>query len=331
MKIAFFEVKNWEKAFLRKQLRRHALKLITEPLTPATLPHAKDCEAIATFIMSKITREILAKLPKLKLITTQSTGFDHIDVRAAKKRGIVVCNVPSYGENTVAEHTFALILSLSRKIHKSYVRMLRNDFSMENMLGFDLKDKTLGVIGAGHIGMHVIRIARGFGMRVLAYDAQPNQLIAEVLGFAYAPFEKVLQSSDILTLHVPYNAQTHHLINKKSIHLIKKGAVLINTSRGGVVDTNALIEALDKKILSGVGLDVIEGEELIKEENHLAQHPQRKKELSILVKDHILLHKDNVVYTPHIAFYSREALQRILETTVENILAFAVGTPKNII
>jgi D-lactate dehydrogenase len=211
------------------------------------------------------------------------------------------------------------------------VRRFGYDFSIEGLKGFDLKGKTLGVIGAGRIGLHVIRIANGFGMNVLAYDAYQNTLLSEVLGFSYVSLEDLLRRSDVITLHVPYNKSTHHLINKDTIRLLKKGTILINTSRGSVVDTEALIEALDKKILAGVGLDVIEGEELIKEEKQLLYDPKNLEVMSNLVKGHILLSKDNVVFTPHIAFYSQEALERILETTVQDIVAFASGNPQNIV
>jgi D-lactate dehydrogenase len=267
----------------------------------------------------------------LKLVATRSTGFDHIDLEACKENKIIVSNVPSYGENTVAEHTFALILSLSRNIYKAYTRSLRYDFTIEGLKGFDLKDKTLGVIGAGRIGLHVIRIAKGFGMNVLAYDVNQNDLLAEVLGFEYVSLEELLSKSDVITLHVPYNKFTHHLINKDRVKLIKKGAILINTSRGAVVDTEALIEALNKGILAGAGLDVLEGEELIKEEKQLLYDQKKLEVLSNLVRGHILLSKENVVFTPHIAFYSQEALERILEITVQNILTFSSANPQNVV
>ena len=183
----------------------------------------------------------------------------------------------------------------------------------------------------GHIGLHVIKIAKGFDMEVLSHDIHKDTFLAEVLGFRYVPLEELLKKSDIITLHVPYNRNTHHLINRDTIKMIKKGAVLINTSRGGVVETEALIEALDKKILSGVGIDVIEGEELIREEKQLLYDPKKLEVLGNLVKDHILLSKDNVVFTPHIAFYSQEALERILDTTVENITSFLAGRPQNLV
>lgn len=276
--------------------------------------------------------QIIARLPKLKLITTRSTGFDHIDLKETSKKKIAVCNVPYYGENTVAEHTFALILALSRNVHKSYLRTLRNDFSIDGLQGFDLKDKTLGVIGGGNIGLHVIRIAKGFGMDVVVYDTHKNTFLAEVLGFKYVDdLDKLLGQSDIITLHLPENKHTHHLINRRNIHKIKKGAILINTARGGVVETEALIEALEKEILSGAGLDVLEGEELIKEEKQLLYEHKHPRKIGALIRDHILIDKDNVVFTPHIAFYSKEALQRIIETTGENILDFEKGEVKNVV
>jgi D-lactate dehydrogenase len=329
MKIAFFEIKDWEKKYLKKELKGHSLKFYKEPLDLEYAKTIKDFDIISVFIYSKINKRILNKLPKLKLIATRSSGFDHIDLKESKKKKITVCNVPFYGENTVAEHTFGLILSLSRKIHKAYVKTQKYDFSIEGLKGFDLKERTLGVVGAGHIGLHVIRIAKAFGMKVLAYDTNQNKFLEEVLGFKYVSFEELLKKSDIISLHVPYNKNTHHLINKDTLKLIKKGAILINTARGAVVDTEALIEGLDKKILSGVGLDVLEGEELIKEEKQLLYDKKRLDLLGSLVKEHILLRKDEVVFTPHIAFYSQEALERILETTIQNITDFLSGNIQN--
>ena len=331
MKIAFFEIKGWEKKFLKKRLKGHQLEFHNGPLGPENANKIKNFDIVSVFIYSKIDKHVLSKLARVKLIVTRSTGFDHIDLKKCKQRKVTVCNVPFYGENTVAEHTFALILSLSRNIHKSYMRTIRSDFSIEGLRGFDLKGKTLGVLGAGHIGLHVIRTAKGFGMEVLVYDVNQDHFLAEVLGFKYASFEKVLKNSDIITLHVPYNKSTHHLINKDTIKLIKKGAILINTSRGGIVDTESLIEALDKKILSGVGLDVLEGEELIKEEKQLLYDPKKLQALGDIVKDHILLRRDNVVFTPHIAFYSQEALERILDATVENVINCLSGKSQNVV
>lgn len=331
MKIAFFEIKGWEKKYIKNNLKEHNLKFFQEPLNEKNLQEIKDFDVIAVFIYSKINKLIIQKLSNLKLIITRSTGYDHIELNECKKRKITVCNVPFYGENTVAEHTFALILSLSRNVHKSYLRTIRHNFSIEGLKGFDLEGKTIGVIGAGRIGLHVIKMAKGFGMNVLTYDVNQDKFLAEVLGFTYVSLEELLNKSDIITLHVPYNKHTHHLINKNTIKQIKKGAILINTSRGGNVDTDALMEALDKKILSGAGLDVLEGEELIMEEKQLLYDPKKLEVLGDIVKDHILISKDNVVFTPHIGFYSEEALLRILETSVENILAFISKKPQYVV
>jgi D-lactate dehydrogenase len=331
MRIAFFEVEDWEEEYLKEKLSGHQLKFSNEKLSLENTAQIKDFDALSVFIYSKIDEQIIQEIPNLKLVTTRSTGFDHIDLDVCKKRGITVCNVPSYGENTVAEHTFALILSLSRNMCKACIRRFEQDFSIEGLEGFDLKGKTIGVVGTGQIGLHVIRIAKGFGMNVVAYDVRQNKLLSEVLEFEYVTLEDLLARSDVITLHVPYMKATHHLMNKDTFKLVKKGAILINTARGSIVDTEALIDALDKKILSGAGLDVFEGEEVIKEEKQLLFEPKNLEVLASLVKDHILLSKDNVVFTPHIAFYSKEALERILETTVENIAAFVSGKPQNVV
>ena len=331
MKIAFFEIKGWEKSILKRGLKGHEIIFYQDPLDADTVDLVRDFDIVSVFIYSTIDEVILNKLSKLKAIATRSTGFDHIDLEACRKRGITVFNVPIYGENTVAEHTFALILALSRNVHKAYMKTIRRDFSIEGLIGFDLKGKTIGVIGAGFIGLNVIRIAKGFDMNVLVYDVNQNKMIAEVLGFKYVSLDELLGNSDIITLHVPYNKYTHHLINRESIKKIKNGAVLINTSRGGVAETEALIEAIDSKILSGIGLDVLEGEGLIKEEKQLLYDPQKVEDLGKIVKDHILLGKENVVFTPHIGFYSHEALERILETTMQNINLFLEGRPQNLV
>lgn len=325
MRVTFFRIQKWEKRVLRRKLKKHKLGLYEEPLTPEGVGKAKDTEVLSVFAFDKVDKKILDKLPKLKMIATRSTGFDHIDIKECKRRKIVVCNVPTYGENTVAEHTFALILALSRKIYLSHLRRLKNDFSTEGLKGFDLKGKTLGVVGAGNIGKHVIRIGRGFEMNVLAYDHHEDDFLAEQLNFKYVSFEEVLKKSDIVSLHVPYNKANHHMINKKTLGIMKKGSFLINTARGGLVDTDALIHALDKKILAGVGLDVLEGEALIREEKQLLHDKKKIKELEQLAENHVLLAKDNVVFTPHIAFYSQEALERIIEKTIENVLDFING------
>jgi len=324
MKIAFFEIEDWEKDYLLKNLKGYKMSFFPEPL--GNLSKIKDCEIISPFIYSKINKEVLDSLPKLKLISTRSTGFDHIDIKEAKKRGVIVSNVPFYGENTVAEHTFALILALSRKIYQSIERTKKGDFSLDGLKGFDLKGKTLGIIGLGHIGQHVARMAKGFEMKVIAFDVHKDQKSVK-----YVPLSYLLKNSDIISLHAPYNKKTHHLINKKNIKDIKKGSLLINTARGGLVETAALIESLSNGILKGAGLDVLEEECFIKEERELLSKELPKTcDLKTVLRNHLLLHQNNVIITPHNAFNSKEALERILESTVSNIKSFIKNKPTNI-
>jgi len=330
MNIAIFETKPWEQDMFKKELKGQKLLFFKKPIQEVPLKDYKNINVITSFITSKIDAKIIKQLPNLKLIATRSTGFDHIDLKQATAQKIKVVNVPTYGENTVAEHAFALILSLSRNIRKSYLKVLKRDYSIDGLKGFDLQDKTIGVIGCGHIGLHVIRIARGFGMDVLVYDINQDKFLSETLNFKYASLNEILKKSDVISMHLPYCKATHHIINKKNIKLIKPGAILINTARGGLIETAALIEALDKKILKGVGLDVLEEENLLLEEHHLATREKKNsKEMAMLIKNHKLLAKDNVIYTPHIAFYSQEAVDRITKTTIENIKAFIKGKTQN--
>ncbi len=332
MKIAFFEVKDWEKEYIKEKLNNSDLSFFTEPLTAENADSAKDFSIISPFIYSKLDKDLLEKLPELKLIATRSTGFDHIDAGVAKAQNINVSNVPFYGENTVAEHAFALILALSRKLFDSIERVKKGDFNLDGLTGFDLKDKTIGIVGMGHIGMHVARIARGFEMNVLAYDPNQDSPLAKQIGFEYATLEDLLKNSDIISLHAPDNKATHHMLNSENMPLIKKGAYLINTSRGGLVETNALLKALNDGTLAGAGLDVLEEECCIMEEAQLLSKEFPKTcDLNVLLQNNMLLRQKNVIVTPHNAFDSREALMRILDTTIENIQAFNNNKPINLI
>jgi D-lactate dehydrogenase len=328
--LAFFELENWEQDYLKKRLAGFKLRFFSQPIEEVEKKLLKNATVISPFIYSKITKDVLDDLPNVQLITTRSTGFDHIDVKAATMKKIKVCNVPFYGENTVAEHAFALILSLSRNIHLSHDRTMRGDFRLEGLQGFDLKGKTIGIVGGGHIGQHVARMARGFEMNVLVFDPFPNKALAKKLHFQYVTLENLLKKSDVITLHAPYNKKTHHLINLKNIKHIKTGALLVNTARGGLIDTTALVEALRKGNLSGIALDVLEAEKYVfKEERELicpqfTGNPRQDKEwLKTIVEQHVLINSERVIITPHNAFNSKEALQRILDTTVENILAWS--------
>ncbi len=333
--IAFTEMEErWEKDYLKELLGNDFDTAFFEKPAQTLGKELESFDILSVFIKSKLDKIFLNRFPNFRFITTRSTGYDHIDVKAAKKKGIAVSNVPTYGENTVAEHTFALILSLSRRLRKAYLKTLASDFSLSGLMGFDLKGKTLGVMGTGHIGLHVIRIGVGFGMKVLAYDVQEKKFLSEVMGFEYTPLEELLAKSDIISLNVPYLPSTHHMINDKTVRMIKKGAVLINTARGGLIETSALVKALDEGILSGAGLDVLEEEEFILEEKRILENSESKAhwdKLNTTLKNHVLLHRENVIYTPHMAFYSREAVQRILDTTIENIRAHLDSRPVHLV
>ncbi len=331
MNIAFFEAKPWEAEYLRARLPGQEFFFSSEIITPAVLQRLTAYQVLSPFIYSRVSAEVISALPQLRLVATRSTGFDHVDLAACAARGIVVSNVPSYGENTVAEHTFALMLALSRKIPQSYARVRSGDYSLEGLTGFDLKGKVLGVIGAGRIGLHVIKIARGFGMEVLATDAIQNTFLSELMGYRYVSVEELLASSDVVTLHMPFSPQLHHFMDPKKFAHMKPGALFINTARGRLVDTDALLKALESGHLGGAGLDVVEGEELIQEERQLLEEQQNLERLQAVLRTHVLFRRDNVIFTPHNAFNSREALQRILDTTVENIRACELGRPINVV
>ena len=318
--------KTGSEAFLAERLPSDKVYFASGILTKPE-EELRGLQALSVFIYSHVTREVLDALPELKFIATRSTGFDHIDVEACRSRGVAVSNVPSYGENTVAEHTIALLLMLSRKVHQSVLQMRSGRVDLAELTGFDLQGKTIGVIGAGHIGLHVIRIARGFGMRVLAFDVRRDPFLADLLGFEYATMDRLLAESDIVTLHSPLTDKTHHMLGRGEFAKMKQGAMIVNTSRGGLIDTDALVEALESGKLGGAGLDVLEGEELVKEEKQLLQQPLDVERLRTAVRNRVLLARDNVVFTPHNAFNSREALVRILEVTLANLEAFRAGLP----
>lgn len=332
MKIHYFSGEEWEEAFVRAKLPNEEIVFHKEPL--GALPELTDPDAtvLCSFIESPIAEAEMSRFPALKLIATRSTGFDHIDLAAAKARGIAVANVPFYGENTVAEFAFALLLALSRRIIDADERVREGTFSPTGLRGFDLAGKTIGVIGTGHIGAHVIQMAQGFGMKVVGFDAYPNQELSHTLNFSYMTLPELLAGSDIISLHVPYNEHTHHLINKETIGSIKKGAYLINTSRGAVVETDALVDALKNGILAGAALDVLEEEGTLADETVLlsAPHP-REGELKTLLENHYLIDHPRVIVTPHLAFNTQEAVERILNTTIENIKGFGAGAPANIV
>jgi len=334
MKIISFSNEEWEKDFLSTHLPTHTFTFEDGFMQDRTDISDPDAEIVSVFVSSHVGAMEMDRFPKLKCIVTRSTGFDHIDLTEAAKRGIVVSNVPTYGENSVAEMAFALLLALSRRIYDSYKQVVEtSSFSPKGLTGFDLKGKTLGVVGTGHIGVYAIKIGKGFGMDIVAYDPFKNDALAAELGFRYVDsFDELLGMSDVITLHVPHNEHTHHMINVGNIGKIKKGAVLINTARGPVVETIAMVKALEEGILAGAGLDVLEEEDFLLDEDALLhmEHPNGEKLKNVLANQYLIDHP-RVIVTPHNAFNTKEALERILSVTVENIEAFIAGAPKNIV
>jgi D-lactate dehydrogenase len=325
MKIAFFAIEPWEKEILEKKFSKDKLFFSRKKLNKSDLGKIANFESLCVFVNSNIDKQILDKLPKLKYIATLSTGYNHIDLNECMKRNIQVSNVPFYGENTVAEHAFALILGLSRKLVENVNLVKSKKVKFGGLRGFDLKDKTLGVVGGGHIGQNVVKIAKGFGMKVLVFDINKNEKLAKQLGFKYKKLDYLLKHSDIVSLHVPYNKHTHHLLNKHRLNLMHAESYLINTSRGAVIDTQALLQALKNKKIKGAGLDVLENEQSV-----FTFKTNVKGDFYNIYKiDKELLKLSNVIITPHSAFNTQEALQRIINTTIDNVNGFKKGKIKN--
>jgi D-lactate dehydrogenase len=324
-KAAFFNFEKWGQEGKQYVAENAALRdagvevtIVSNTLDAAHIPVDTNFDIAAVFADSVVDAATIAALPNLKYITTMSTGFDDIDLASAAARLIPVSSVPAYGENTVAEFAFALILALSRKIREANARVRdEHRFATDGLRGFDLAGKTIGVVGTGHIGKHAIRMAKGFNMNIVAYDVYHDDAFAKEMGFAYMTLEELLAASDIITIHAPYMPSTHHLINSTNIGLVKRGAYLINTARGAIVETAALTAALKSGQLGGAGIDVLEEEAAMK-----------AGDMSL---DSDLVQLPNVIVTPHNAFNTKEAYLRILDTSIQNIVAFANGAPINLV
>lgn len=332
MKIAVFEVEDWERDAFQPLQGEHDVVFLNEPLNAVNAGRYADAEVISTFIYSNLNRMVLEQFDHLRLIATRSTGYDHIDGDYCRERGIIVSNVPTYGDTTVAEHVFGLMLAISHNLVNAVDRTRRGDFSLRGLQGFDLRGKVLGVVGTGSIGLCVIEIANGFGMEVVAFDLRHNDEAAQELGFRYVEMDELLAVSDVITLHVPFTPQTYHLISDEAFSKMKDGVVLINTSRGRVVDVQALVRAIGERKVAAAGLDVLPEEPTIREEAELLRSMfHEEHDLQAILAGHILLRLRNVIITPHSAFYTREAVHRILKTAVENITGFVNGRPDNVV
>ncbi len=334
MKIAFFGLEQSEQSCFSESFNDVEVSFFEEKLDESSAEKAKDADAVCVFVDSTINKIVLDSLPNLKFIATRSTGTNHIDCEYAKTKGIKISSVPAYGSHTVAEFTFGLILNLSRNIIKAnnYIRESSDFNYFAGLEGFDLAGKTLGIIGTGKIGKNVAKIAKGFAMNVIAYDLYPDLSFAKEGNFEYKSLEEVVRQSDIITLHTPYTKENHHLINRENISMMKKGVYLINTARGELIDTDALVYGLKEGIIAGAGLDVLEGEKELKEEMEiLSSKKTRMEDYKTLLEDRMLIDMPNVIITPHTAFYTREAVAEILKITIENIKGFVTGSPVNLV
>jgi len=331
MKIAIFEIEPWERDAFKGLEGEHEVVFDERQLDAELAEEFKDAEILSVFIYSGLEAEVLEKFDDLKFIASRSTGVDHIDADYCEKHGIKVASVPDYGSSTVAEHVFALLLAISHKIVEAADRTRRGDFSQQGLVGFDLAGRTMGIVGTGDIGQHAAKIAKGFGMEVLAFDVKPNEEIAREIGFEYVDLHELLSRSDVVSLHVPGSEKTKNMISTDEFAAMKHGAALINTARGTVVDTRAMLGALADGKLRAAGLDVLPEEPVVREEAELLRSYFREThKMDTLLADHILLRMRNVIVTPHTAFSTEEAVRRILDTTYENIEGFIKGEPKNV-
>lgn len=331
MNVVVFEAEDWEAEGCRRLAPDHAVRCTAAELDRSSAATYADAEVVATFVHSRLDAETLAALPRLRLIATRSTGFDHIDLAWCRSHGIAVANVPSYGDVTVAEHVFALLLALVRKLVPTVEGMRAGRFDQSDLRGSDLYGKTLGVIGTGRIGRRVIHIAQGFGMLVLATDVQPDTAFARAEGFSYVPLADLLAAADVVSINVPANATTEGLIGEAEFSRMKPGAILINTARGNVVDVDALVRAVADGRLGGAGLDVLPQEPLMRDEAEVFRTTPDPASVRQMLANHVLMAAPNVLVTPHVAYNTVEARRRIVDTTLANIEAFARGRPINLV
>jgi D-lactate dehydrogenase len=310
-----------------------------------------NAEFLCVYIHERIGNEFLDAHPSLKFITTRSTGHDHIDLAACAKRVVAVANASSCDDQSVAEHTFLLMLAVARRLFEVQQANQKPSFSYEALRSRDLQGKTLGVIGTGRVGLRVIHIALAFGMKVLACDPHHRSMMAEIFGVRYVELDELLKLSHVISLHTPLTKDTYHLFKRDIFAKCRRGVILINTARGGLIDTDALNQALDDGIVAGAGLDVLEDERVMqKEVNELlvsyivedlhradeqrgshVPDPESAKDVQSLFENQRIIKRPNVVFTPHVAFNSVEAVERINAITVENIRAFLRGQPINLV
>ena len=341
--IYFVDTETTEQAFFERALADRDLTFA------GTLAEVgDDAEIVSVFITSRIDAAFVAAHPRMKLVCTRSNSTEHLDLAALRERGVAVSNVGNYSENSVAEHTFALILALSRRLREVMAAAKEpTRFSYEQTRGFDLCGRTIGIIGMGHIGQRVATLAHAFQMKVVAYDVETPEDVARTLQFEFVTLDELLARADVISLHATLSSRTYHILNRDAFSLCKPGAIVINTARGALIDTTALRDALDSGAIGGAGLDVLQDERVLRDTashiitddiiRHLrsdalaseAHDAERVRELEELMLADAVLRRKNVVFTPHVAFNSVEAVARRNQATVENIAAYFAGQAIN--
>ena len=336
MKTVFFDVDDITKNYLRqKQICDGDVILLEESMeniSSRQYQQVKDAEIISVFVHTalRMNNASLDRYPNLKLIATRSTGYDHIDLAYCKKRGIEVVNVPKYGESTVAEFAFGVLLALNRHILQARTDMKNNFVRMNEYIGFDLYGHTIGIIGTGAIGRHMAKLAKGFGMDILAYDLYPNEEIRRIFNLQYVSLDELYEKSDIISLHAPATKENYHLLNDETFQKMKKGVIIVNTARGSLIDPEALYRAIVGKKVGGAALDVLENEDFIIHDDIILKSQDIPKDFAMnTIVNARLMQLKNVLITPHIAFNSVDAVHRILNTTLKNMNAFCQGRVEN--
>ena len=323
-KILFYDAKAYDKESFAAYLGDYPTlqtDFVESDISESTTVLAQGYDAVCVFVNAAMDRAVLTRLRAggVRLILLRCAGYNNVDLPAARELGLAVMRVPAYSPEAVAEHAMALALAVNRKLHKAYIKVRENNFSLLGLTGFDLYGKVAGVVGTGRIGMAMCRICRGFGMRVLAYDKVENAE-ARAAGVEYVPLAQLLRESDLISLHCPLTDQTYHMINQESIAQMKKGVILINTSRGGLVDTSALIAGIRDLRFHGVGLDVYEEED----DNVFENREDDILRSSVVAR---LLSFPNVVVTSHQGFLTAEALDAIAKTTLQNAQSYVQEQP----
>lgn len=321
MKILFFDTKGYDKESFEAQAKNYPgieIDYLKTDLAPKTAPLAKGYDAVCAFVSSDVGTEVIDALhgAGIKLILMRCAGFNNVDLERAAQYGIKIMRVPGYSPEAVAEHAMALALAVNRRIHKAYVKVRENDFSLGGLMGFNFYEKTAGIVGTGKIGAAMARICRGFGMKVIAYDVYENPDLKDFV--TYVSLDQLLATSDLISLHCPLMDSTYHLVNRETIAKMKDGVILVNTSRGGLVKTNDLIEGIRARKFFGVGLDVYEEET----KNVFEDRSDEILENSTTAR---LLSFPNVMITSHQGFFTEEALEAISKTTLDNAVAFEKG------